>query len=127
MAGTMCISGAVLLKAGAGVSTVLTAGPGIYGKTADAILVDWINEAENEINVIGRFDFVTNWASLTTNTKLMLSKLCSNKAAISAVRYDIDSYPNRIIAEDVINTLLVENQELTKILTTDDSVTYIGK
>ena len=119
MTTTMCLSGAVLLKAGADVNSTLSS-------TGGDDIDSFINEAENEINVIGRYDFITNWASLTANTKLMLQKLCAGKAAIEAVRYDLDSYPNRVIAEDIINTLLIQNDEIITLLKDPNNVTFMG-
>lgn len=94
---TLCMSGAVLVKAGANVSTDMTDG---------TVLVDsLIDQAEGVVNAISRNNWVTNYLTLTSEKKLLLEEVTSNLAAIYAVSYDMSNYTTRIEAEDIINVL----------------------
>lgn len=94
--GTFCTTAEVERKAGANVSTV---------SKAEAYTNQYVKEAEGEICGIGRYDFVTNYASVNAVAKEVLRSAASNYAALMAVQYDIDSFPSRVEAEDMINIL----------------------
>ena len=103
MAGTMTVSGAVLIKAGSGVSTDLT-GSGAQGLTADAIIVQFINEAESEINVKTRINYTDTYAALNADVKQLLGGIASDLAGIKCVNYNRDGYISGE-ANSIINTL----------------------
>ena len=99
MTDTLCTSGAVKLKAGANVSSALTA----------ANYSTFINDAEAWVSVNAKYDFVTNYSSLPTNMKLFLEDVTSSKAAIAAINYDMSGFTSRIESQvmlDVNYTIL---------------------
>ena len=88
--GTMTLSAGVLMKAGANVSTDMYSGAN--GKTGLEILEEFIEQAEADIFLITRYDWVTNWASVNANAKKALTDLCESIAAMMAINYDTDGY-----------------------------------
>jgi len=91
---TMTSSGAVLIKAGANVNSALT----------DTEITRFINEAEGIINSVCRYNYVDNYPS-NADVQGIFNQVSSDLAAISCINYDIDSYPSRTEAEDMINVL----------------------
>jgi len=104
MAAIMTTSGATLIKAGAGVSAIIS-GTGAEGLTADEIITQFINEAESLINAMTRINYSDSYAALNADSKHILSEVASSLAAISCVKYDMAGYTSRIEAEDTINVL----------------------
>ena len=97
-AGTLTISGEVLRKAGFKVS----------GAIAEADTNHFIKEIEGEICGIARYDFVTNYSSLSTIGKELLRLAASSGAAIPVISYSmkyITEDTSRAEAEDRINVL----------------------
>ena len=88
---------------------VLKAGPNIASSTlfsgaaADANWGRLITEAEGVVCVMTRYDWLTNYASLTSGAKLIIGDLVSNLATINAIQSDLDVYTSRVDAEDKIN------------------------
>ena len=95
MVGTLAISGNVIIKAGANVSSSIT------NDTWDG----YIEEAEALVSQISRYDWVANYATIQTNFKPLLREVVSDIAAIYAITYDMSGYTSRIEAEDIINVL----------------------
>lgn len=107
MTTTMCVSGAVLAKAGANRNTDLD----IDGTNMDR----WINQAESDINVLCRYNFTDNYASLNDDTKKILEGLCSDLAAINVINYDTTGYMSSEAA-NMINVLRDSAQRRMSIL-----------
>ena len=120
---TICVSGLALLKAGSGVSTDLT-GSGVFGLTAQAIIDQWIEEAEAQISLFSRYDWVGNFGSADTNFKPNLVAFVSNLAAIHCVKYNMAGYTSRIEAEDLINVLRDEVLRIGQLLRDQKGVTF---
>ena len=100
MTTTLCISGAVILKAGVN-STELT----------NAEYEQLINQAESFINVASKKDWVAAYASLPTDTKKILEDAASSHAAMAAINYDMSGFTSRTEAQvmlDVNYTRLVD-------------------
>jgi hypothetical protein len=113
---TMTSSGAVLVKAGVGVSTDISE-VGVYGQTADTILTEFINQSESEVNVTTKIDYTAAYGTLSNDTKKVLDMIVSNLAAIYAVEYDMSGYSTRGEAESQINVLnnaAIRGMELLK-------------
>ena len=124
MATTLTTSGACFLKAGKYMSEVLS-GSAVIGRT-DYIVDEWINQAEDSINDETRYDWVTNYNSLTTNTKQILDDIASSKVAIQIVNYDSSGWPLTRQAEtsmDINNDIV--NKGL-KTLKEDKVKTFMG-
>ena len=92
---TLCTSQAIVVKAGANVNTAAS--------TSDAIVQQFATEAEGFINASTKFDWVTNIGDIETEFKGILADVCSAKAAISLIAYDMSGYTNRGYAESMIN------------------------
>lgn len=88
-------SGGVLYKAGDGVNTVVSG----------AILNQFINEAEAAICAVSREDWTTIYSGGIAKHQI-LREAVEDLAASYAVLYDLDSFPERIQAEDKINFLM---------------------
>lgn len=96
MTETFCNSGAVKLKAGANVSSSLTA----------ANYTTLINQAEDYINVackIPGIDLITRFSSLNADVKLIMEDACSSKAALAAIAYDMSGYTNQAEAQALLD------------------------
>ncbi len=83
-------------KAGAGKSAT---------SSAEAYTNNFIAQAESYINSTCRYNFSDNYATLNTDTKMILKECASDLAAIYVILYDFSGYPSRIVAEDMINVL----------------------
>jgi len=77
--GTLCLSGAALLKAGANVSSSLTEDN--YDQA--------IEEAESTICAITRYNWMNVYATLNADVKYILQEVCSNLAGIYLLNYDM--------------------------------------
>jgi len=103
MVTTLCISGAVLNKAGENVSTTINGDP--------AVLDQFINQAEGYINCVTRHNWIDDFSGLNTDVKLILEEVCSNLAAIYVIMYDMFGYSSLDEAEVMINVLLTRSQQ----------------
>jgi len=63
----------------------------------------WIADAEGLICTIGRYDFVTNYATLNAKAKMLLRQICSDLVALNCITYDMSGFTSRVEAEDMIN------------------------
>ena len=109
MSFTLCTSGAIVTKAGAGVSSTAS--------TSGAILEQYSNEAEAFCNALSRYDWVTNYSTLTdANTKVLLGEACSNIGGIYLISYDMSGYTTRFEAEDMINILWARTDRIINLL-----------
>ena len=95
--GTFTTNAEVLRKAGIDVSA-----------TAEAYSNQFIKEAEGEICVLARQDFVANYSSLNTRGQELLRSMASDMAAIKIINYSmrgITEATSRAEAEDRVNIL----------------------
>ena len=97
--GVFCTGSDVLRKAGAHVSATIS------GASGSVYTNDFIAQAESLINSSARYNFSSNYGSLTSTTTGLLKEAASNLAAIYCVTYDMSNYTSRIEAEDIINVL----------------------
>lgn len=97
----MCVSGAVLVKAGADVNSDLSDGTVLIG--TDFAVDVWIVEAESMVNVMTRRNFTDDYSGLNDDVKYILQDAVSSYAAIKAVNYDPSGYETITISENIIN------------------------
>lgn len=116
MTETLCDSGMVKLKAGANVSTALTA----------ANYTTLINEAENYIASATRRDYVAAYSGLSSNKKLILEDTASCHAAIGAINYNMSGFTSRQEALIMVNILWARIMENIKLLKDKDVQGFIG-
>lgn len=72
---------------------------------SEAYINDFISQAESVINVMTRYNWSDNYASLNDDAKGILKEVASNLAAIYIIQYDMSGYTSRIEAEDMVNIL----------------------
>jgi hypothetical protein len=84
MTETLCDSGAVKIKAGA-LAATFTA----------AQYTDAINKAEGFVSTQARYDYVTNYASVSTIGKEFLKDVTSSKAAMELINNNQSGYTSR--------------------------------
>ena len=121
---TMCISGMVLIKAGAGVNSSLTAGSIKVG--SDFAVDLWIVEAESQINARCSYDWTTNYAAAPDATKKILQQAVSDLAAINCIIYDMSGYTSRFEAESMINVLRDNYLRATSLLMNKEKQAFIS-
>jgi len=81
-------------------------------------------EAEGEICATARYDFVTNYASLTAIAKEFLRDATASLAAISVIAYNMSGYTSRIEAENMINILWTKWGNAKKLIEDQKFVTW---
>lgn len=92
MTETLCDSGAVKIKAGTNAAT-LTA----------AQYTNAINKAEGFVCAQGRYDYVTNYASLSAIGKEFLKDITSSKAAIEVINNNMAGFTSRTEAQVMLD------------------------
>lgn len=102
-AGTLCINADVLKKAGENANSTAT---------AEAYTNVFIKMAEAQICTSARYDFVTNYASVSTIGKEILRDAASSYAAIQAINYDMSGFQSRQEALTMVNILWAGYQKL---------------
>lgn len=123
MAGTITLSGAALIKAGAGVSTDISGAN--WG--LDSEPEGWIEEAEGFLSNLVKFDIVGNWTSLNAVHKLIFSEYASRYAAVEAIKYDMKAtYTSRVEAEDLINIHLFRMNKIEQLLRQQSIQDFLG-
>lgn len=106
--GTLCIRADVLKKAGANANATAT---------AEASTNVLIKQAEGFICGQSRYDWVTNYATISTIGKEFLRDICSSLAAVHAINYDMSGFTSRTEAQvmlDVNYSLVVEGINLLR-------------
>jgi hypothetical protein len=121
MAGTLCLSGAFFNKAGTSVTNA-----NIKNET---FAVEAINQGEAFLNIISKYDWVANFASIATNKKKILEEACACFGAIYAIEAEMSGSTmtslQRIDSEDKINVLYRRFSDCVEILKNQDYVKYI--
>jgi len=98
----MTSSGAVLQKAGDGVSADLT-GAGNVGESADTIIGRFISGAQATINAVTRINYCDTYATLNEDVKYILEDVCTSLAAIHCISYDMSGYTSTTEAQSMID------------------------
>ena len=111
MSFSLCSSTAITAKAGAGVN--------VDAATSLSLLQQFSDEAEGEINLNSRFDWVTNVNSLFAGASGALSQACSDIAGAKLVAWDMSGYVGLGYAEDLINFLSNNADSTLKLLNED--------
>jgi len=120
MVNTLCLSGAVLLKSGANASTYFTA-----GTTSEARISALITQAESEVCVATRYNWIDIYGSLNVDVKYILESAVSNLAAMYVIQYGIEGYVSRSAETmlDVLHDAYIREVELLKDLKQRDFMT----
>jgi hypothetical protein len=116
MTETLSDSGMVKLKAGANVSTALTA----------ANYTQLINEAEAYLVDFTKTDLLT-LSGATTTKRYMLQDYVSSMAAVGAINYNMSGFTSRQESLIMVNILWAKCQEVLRILKDVDVRSWILK
>jgi len=116
---TLCTSWAIITKAGANASSIATA--------SGAILAQFSEEAEAQTIVVGRYDWVTNYASVNANAKLILNDVTSSLAAMKVISYDMSGYTTRGEAQTMLDVLRDNASQGLALLKDQNTDTFIKK
>ncbi len=73
-----------------------------------------------------KYDLVTNWGSLNAIFKLMFSEYVARAIAVEAIKYDMNSYTDRIEAEDMIEVHVWNMKRIVRLLEADGTQGFIG-
>ena len=119
MAVTIGLSGPALVKAGIGVSAVMTADASLEIET-------FMEQAEAYLCVLTEYDLVTNYGSLNAVYKKLLDEYVERAAAIEAIKYDTNGYVTRIEAEDLINVNWARMKEIKTLLEKSTAQDFMG-
>lgn len=109
--GTLCTNGNVGYKAGANKSST---------SSAEAYTNVYIKLAEGQICLDTRYDWVTNYASVSTIGKEVLRDAVSSLAAIDVINYDMSGFTSRQEALTMINVLWARYREIVRKITEDE-------
>jgi hypothetical protein len=93
-AGTLCTNGDVEKKSGLNANATAD---------AEAYTNVLIKEAEGFICASARYDFVTNYATLSTIGKEFLRDVASSLAAIKVINYDMVGFTSRTEAQTMLD------------------------
>ena len=96
MSWTLTTSGACINKAGYGANASVIA--------STAIMAEFSDMAEAEISTLTRKDWVTDYSSVKTNFKKVLSDLASDLVAMKIIEYDMRGFSQRR-AETMLDVL----------------------
>lgn len=110
-AGTLCVNADVVKKAGLKANSTAT---------AEAYTNVLIKLAEAQLSASARYDWVTNYASVSTIGKEILRDACSSYAAVLAINYDMSGFSSRQEALTMINILWAGFQKCINLLEKDN-------
>jgi|GEM_PF-1273124 len=111
-AGTLCTNGDVAKKSGAKASSV---------SVAEAYTNVYIKLAEGLLSSAARYDWVTNYSSVSTIGKEILRDACSSYAAVCVLNYDMSGFSSRQEALTMVNILWASFMETMRKLEKDNN------
>jgi len=110
--GILAINADVLKKAGVGASAT---------STAEVYTNVYIKQAEGQLCTAARYDWVTNYASLSSIGKEILRDAVSSYAAVLAINYDMRGFTSRQAALTTVNILWAGFQKVLTLLEKDNN------
>ncbi len=117
MSFNLATSGAIIRKAGDGVSSISTSG---------AALSEWCDQAEGFVMSETRQDWVADLSSIDANKRGILSEAVSSLAAINLINYDMSGYTSRLEAQTMLDVLRDSATRAINTLKEDKSKTFLG-
>jgi len=113
---TICLSGALVLKAGKNAVSLTQA-------QYDTL----IDEAEAYINAVTKYDFTSNWATISGMAAgKMVREAVSSWAAMNLVSYDMSGYSSRLEAQTILDVLWSKCVECINALRDDNVKTFVN-
>ena len=110
-AGTLCINADVIKLAGVGVSST---------SIAEAYTNVFILMAEAQLSASARYNWVSNYASVSSIGKEILRDAAASYAAVKAINYNMRNYTSRQEALMMINILWASYQKVLNLLEKDN-------
>ena len=114
--GTFATTSEIQYKAGSGAS--LTSKQEAYTNV-------FIKQAESFINVVTKYNWTDNYASLNADVQHLLKEAASNLAAVYVIAFDMASYPTRYDAETLMNVLYERAMACIELLAQIDKQDFI--
>ncbi len=111
-AGTLAINNDVVYLAGANANSTYT---------AEAYTNYYIKMAEGVVCTATRYDWVTNYASVSTIGKELLREATATLAATKAIQADMSGYASPIEAQTMVNILTNAHKYVVDLLTKDNN------
>jgi len=97
MSWTLTTSGAAIAKAGKNANSTIVA--------STATLAKWSDDAEAQLAVLTRKNWVTDYDTITANFKPALSEAVSDLIAMKIINYDMSGYIGKREAETMLDVL----------------------
>lgn len=110
-AGTLCVNADVVEEAGANANSTYT---------AEAYTNKYIKKAEGKLCLDTRYDWVTNYSSVSTIGKEILRQAVSCLAAIKCINADMSGFTSRQEALIMINVLWAQYSEIVAKIVKDN-------
>ncbi len=108
---TLTSSGACFAKAGKNVSQDLISGAALFGFiNPGAVVEEYILQAESQIQLQTRKDWVSGAEALEPKNSKLLDKVASAIVGMDMINYDMSGYTNRTEAEIMLDKLNNEVQ-----------------
>lgn len=111
-AGTLCTNTNVTYLAGADASST---------STAEAYTNVYILMAEAQLSSAARYDWVTNYSSISTIGKEILRDAAASYAAVKAINYDMSGFTSRQEALTMVNILWAGFEKCIRLLEKDNN------
>ena len=111
-AGTLCTNSNVVYYAGANANSTYT---------AEAYTNVYIKEAEGALCLETRYDWVTNYASVSSIGKEALREATAAYAAVSCINADMSGFTSRQEALLMINILWAKYREIINLILKDNN------
>lgn len=110
--GTLAVNADVLKRAGSGASST---------SSAESYTNVYIKLAEAQLSVSSRYDWVTNYSSISDIGKEILRDAVSAYSAVHVINYDMSGYTSRNEALTMINILWASFQKTISLLEKDNN------
>lgn len=114
--GTLCVNADVVKLAGAQVNTTYI---------AEAYTNEYIKSVEGIICARARYDFVTNYSSISTIGKQFLKNLTASGAAMKAITQDLSDFPGQSKGEILLDALALDFNNGLNLLMDDKFKVFI--
>ena len=108
MSWTFTVSGAATVKAGVGASSTILANATELDRFSDY--------AEAEINFLTRYDWTTNYSSVSTNFQGALGQAAAARIAMDIITYDMSGYQSKTEAQTKLDYLTNMYNKIIEVL-----------
>ena len=91
----------------------------------------WVKQAEAFLTILGKYDFVTNYASISANFKPLLSEYCARYAAMNGILYNQSGYidanelTDNLQVEMMLNAIVMRLRAIEKLIENQDFINFL--